>query len=147
MEHRPQIKWSVFILDITLTMEAFGDSLCGPEPEAVVHGLKVNQGYFFRVTVWKDPVNQLYGNITEAVYAKTKAGCIFQGKTYQVGQLYEVNCEDICKCMSDGKFACEPVCPEERHNPKINNPLFKCTRELIGQSECCYATVCEPIDS
>ncbi|XP_060074651.1 uncharacterized protein LOC132554364 [Ylistrum balloti] len=104
-----------------------------------VYGLQPNTMYFMRVATWQQ--SDIIANLTEVVVTSTTVlpFCDYNNKKYRVGQEFQIDCEDVCVCMTDGELECRPVC-NDTSLLLPTAPNLVCREEMKG---CCPTTVCD----
>ncbi|XP_033733869.1 uncharacterized protein LOC117322999 [Pecten maximus] len=105
---------------------------------ATMYGLQPNTLYFMRVATWQQP--DVIANLTEVVVISTTVlpFCYYNNNKYRVGQEFQIDCEDVCVCMTDGELECRPVC-NDTSLLLPTAPNLVCREEMNG---CCPTTVC-----
>ncbi|OWF50382.1 uncharacterized protein LOC110450444 [Mizuhopecten yessoensis] len=126
---------TVFSNDTSLwTREEHGDMSF-----ATVYGLQPNTLYFMRVVTWQQL--DVIANLTETVVTSTTVlpYCYYNSMKLRVGQEFQIDCEDVCVCMTDGELECRPVC-NDTSLLLPTAPNLVCREEMKG---CCPTTVCD----
>ncbi|KAK4294238.1 hypothetical protein Pmani_033123 [Petrolisthes manimaculis] len=76
----------------------------------------------------------------------TENGCEYEGRLYAQGEVrYSGQCEEQCRCGSDGAFTCGPItCPSGLFpaGQHANQDLCIELRNRPGTDECCVVVVC-----
>ncbi|XP_069114913.1 uncharacterized protein [Argopecten irradians] len=105
---------------------------------ATMYGLQPNTLYFMRVATWQQ--TDVIANLTEVVVISTTVlpYCYYNDNQYRVGQEFQIDCEDVCVCMTDGELECRPVC-NDTSLLLPTAPNLVCREEMKG---CCPTTVC-----
>ncbi|OXA60400.1 putative epidermal cell surface receptor [Folsomia candida] len=80
--------------------------------------------------------------IETTVHPVSSVGCLYNGTSYELGEIFHIGCDERCECLKNGEVKCMERC---------SIPLFKkgafshdkmCFEEPSGVDDCCVLIAC-----
>ncbi|XP_022659207.1 putative epidermal cell surface receptor isoform X3 [Varroa destructor] len=104
-----------------------------------VPGLEANTAYLFKVVVSKAKSNTVRARTSLQHTHRLASGCLHNNQTYEVGQHFDIGCEERCVCERAGMVECQKRC-------KVYVDIVgyqHCRFEDSPDDRCCKVPVCD----
>lgn len=84
-----------------------------------VTGLEANTAYLMKVVVGKMESNTVRVKTLRRPVNHVVEGCLHRNQTYEIGEAFNIGCEQKCICEKDGVVECQGRCEVSRScNPR-----------------------------
>ncbi|CAG0885187.1 unnamed protein product [Darwinula stevensoni] len=113
----------------------------GQLPHATIRSLVPSTTYQVRVSIYDDFDSNTLGLSTATINITTRAGCVFNGTTHEVGAELVQGCEAQCMCHQNGSVTCSERCQYPYFQRGTSHPDPYCSEQAVD--ECCALMACE----